>query len=1058
MISIASLRKFIENLFSGNEELDAFCHDNYPIIYREFSTGASRTTKLTRLLQRTDHSELLTKLRPYIPTAKLKEYQHLVAQLTQVRPQDHKPTLLLNLNRPPPNSRIHRLLGGWVVTVLSALFLSLLSPAIRNMLVRHPTLLGGVAVCVVGGIIYLLSFLNYRLALYRHAKDERRYLNYQQVYLDKLRSTEAAINTRGLLTRGHNNPSLAQVFVELQISAESPVRASPVPFGTQGPTKSRSIFAWLNHKDISDPKDPKYPTLVMLGPPGSGKTTLLEHVARILVEQRQAESSLPSIWVLPLLIYLRDHATWTTEANVLPQSLGELASPQIFFGRSSSDLNLPVDFFELALNRGHCLVLLDGFDEVGDLHQRARLRDWLEAQIKRYHRCRFIITSRPGGYRDAPITKITPLIVLEPKPLNWTQIQNFVERFYLAEERAVSIEKSSQEVEQFAKACSASLLDGLKRGAHLLDLANNPLLLTMIVLVHKYRKELPVSRVLLYKEICEVLIEEWQKGKDLRVPLNRELALALLEPLASCMMHEHLRDLTTGRIIQLVESLPEVSAKIKAGGIQFSKQILYTFQEYGLLLERENDLWAFAHLSLQEYLTACHLRRHESKDGSNLPDVSDPWWNESMRLYAALHDATQLITKCLNVGTVQSLILAADCIDEGVEIKPDVLKAAETRLLHALESSDVQLRQMAARITLMRRLRGLRGDGRSSVIDSAHIVNAEYQLFIDECQLSQEYEQPEYWREMLFPIGQAREPVRGMSPASALKFCNWLTKRFGNSTAASYRLPNEFEVADVRPQHSTPSPIATWYQDGKRLSHESKHLDLGWANNQSLLDTKEAIHIDTYTNNAGNLNFSAIRNDDIILLFGDAKLDCSFLIRWAKCLNLNKLLISRVEFNEYVDLNVSDAMHNETKVLLRIIYEIAKMLGLSSRISVRVRTYHFMLEHFSSIIKSYHWSPEIELLDSLLELMSAMQPINQRFAVRKFLWYLMQNALRSTGKITGAFSLGLHTEAGHANPLPDQYVGLMLDIYFYCSIQMAREQGEGPLAWEGLRIVREPSR
>ena len=68
------------------------------------------------------------------------------------------------------------------------------------------------------------------------------------------------------------------------------------------------------------------------------------------------------------------------------------------------------------------------------------------------------------------------------------------------------------------------------------DLAVNPLLLTMITLVHKERNSLPGRRVELYSEICEVVLGKRQAAKDLPSDLTPAQKRRVLEPLAWHMM------------------------------------------------------------------------------------------------------------------------------------------------------------------------------------------------------------------------------------------------------------------------------------------------------------------------------------------------------------------------------------------------------------------------------------------------------------------------------------------------------------------------------------------
>src|SRR5215471_8600879 len=58
-----------------------------------------------------------------------------------------------------------------------------------------------------------------------------------------------------------------------------------------------------------------------------------------------------------------------------------------------------------ALTAGHCLVLLDGLDEIVDADDRRGIVQRIEDFIRRHdnHANSFVITSRIAGYRSAPL-------------------------------------------------------------------------------------------------------------------------------------------------------------------------------------------------------------------------------------------------------------------------------------------------------------------------------------------------------------------------------------------------------------------------------------------------------------------------------------------------------------------------------------------------------------------------------------------------------------------------------------------------------------------------------
>lgn len=60
--SSGQLRRLLETLLLTDSELEAFCLDEYPEVYKQFTNGMYRIAKLNLLLSHADHMELLNKI------------------------------------------------------------------------------------------------------------------------------------------------------------------------------------------------------------------------------------------------------------------------------------------------------------------------------------------------------------------------------------------------------------------------------------------------------------------------------------------------------------------------------------------------------------------------------------------------------------------------------------------------------------------------------------------------------------------------------------------------------------------------------------------------------------------------------------------------------------------------------------------------------------------------------------------------------------------------------------------------------------------------------------
>src|SRR5260370_26627372 len=203
-----------------------------------------------------------------------------------------------------------------------------------------------------------------------------------------------------------------------------------------------------------------------------------------------------------------------------------------------------------------------------------------------YVQNRFILSSRPYGYRDNPIDGTT---VLEVRPFTPDQVERFVQNWYLANELK-SWGQDDPGVHLRAREGAQDLLRRLHHAPALLTLAVNPLLLTMIATVHRYRSSLPGKRVALYTEICEVFLGKRQEARGIALQLPPAQKQQVLQPLAYYLMQQGIREIPheVARSV-IAPHLAEVSTHMQPD--EFLQDIQNTS---GLLLERDPGIYGLA--------------------------------------------------------------------------------------------------------------------------------------------------------------------------------------------------------------------------------------------------------------------------------------------------------------------------------------------------------------------------------------------------------------------------------------------------------------------------------
>lgn len=601
----------------------------------------------------------------------------------------------------------------------------------------------------------------------------RRLARFDRRYREFVLGTLRFVDLKGLATIGPYTPQLDEVFVELELVPRSPhqVMSDPLADVPVELTERSSL------QDFLDQPSPR--VLAVVGAAGSGKTTLLRHTARQIC---QAGSNRRR--AVPIFLVLRDHA-----AEILADpdvALSDLERGML--GRYRTDE--PAGWFEQKLRDGACVVLLDGLDEVTTQGDRRSVSDWVERQIGQYPDNDYVITSRPHGYRAAEIGGAT---VLQVRRFTDEQVARFVRGWYWSMERH-SMGVDSGELAPHVVSAADDLLDRLRNTAALHELTVNPLLLTMIANVHHYRGALPGSRAELYSEICEVMLWRRHSAKKLPAELGGDQKELLLRQLAFTMMERRVRDLPrTGVLAALKPLLRRVSKELTA------EEFLADVGSSGLLIERENGLYSFAHHTFQEHLAAAHI--HDKGPAGLLPGlVDDEWWRDCTLLYAARADTDPIIRACLDSGSVTALALAFDCAQHAREIDPGLRDRLDELLASSYDAdTDPRRRRLMARVMVTRHLRQFTPAVGAKRICVQPITVDIYWLFLADT----ETEPPDDPRP--FTPGSGG-PVVGVHPADVLSFVRWANEIVGGE--AAYRLPNREEVNDpaVRRALDQPEP------------------------------------------------------------------------------------------------------------------------------------------------------------------------------------------------------------------------------------------------------------
>ncbi|MDJ0597026.1 MAG: NACHT domain-containing protein, partial [Pleurocapsa sp. MO_226.B13] len=451
---------------------------------------------------------------------------------------------------------------------------------------------------------------------------------------------------------------LENVFVSLRVVPKIPEKITGAMIGGEGDSGSQVIWDFLAQSNKK--KFQAFRRLAVIGWAGSGKTTLLKHLTLIYAKKQNKVYKAPKL--IPVLLYLRDIRRLIVTEQ--PPSLPKLIREHIKKLPTAVQLTPPANWIEERLKIGKFLVMLDGLDEVANSDERTQVSQWVNRQIETYRKNVFILTSRPHGYRSAPVEQVGT--VLKVLPFNSKQVKQFIQSWYLQTEIMSRAGRDTPAVRSEAKNNADDLIERIMDNRAIADMAKNPLLVTMIATVHYCGSALPGRRVELYQKICDLLLGSRQKAKKIKSPLTAEQNKSVLQVLALALMERKIREFNPN----LGQELIDDELKSVASNSLTAAEFLIQMKEVsGLLVERELGVYEFAHLSFQEYLAAAQVRALQ-QDNLLTENLQDPWWAETIRLYAAQSDASNLITAALSENTVAALKLALDCQEEGLRIKP----------------------------------------------------------------------------------------------------------------------------------------------------------------------------------------------------------------------------------------------------------------------------------------------------------------------------------------------------------------------------------------------------
>jgi hypothetical protein len=443
---------------------------------------------------------------------------------------------------------------------------------------------------------------------------------------------------------------LERLFVPLVVGA------IPPEYAPNDPDREKKLKKWHEENGSAVPFGEALAQngrLALLALPGGGKTLLLKRLAVAYADpdrREKTDDNLPNLDLLPILIRCREWRNYITlPISTMISKLSEITG--------NAQLKGLLQALDTRLRSGKVLLLVDGLDEIHSDAERCVFVDNLEAFLDEHKKVRLVVTSREAGFalvapslmrfcnrwRIAPLTEQAIALLCS----HWHALMG------------TSVGTADEDTRDVVQAIAGN--SALQR------LAENPLLLTMLLVVKHGYGRLPPDRVTLYDRAVEVLLDTWNIHGH--AALNPREAVPQIAYVAYKMMEQRKQTATESELLTLIEEcrreVPLVRLYAKDSPSEFLKRVEL---RSSLLLEAGKSpeggklvpFYQFRHLTFQEYMAAIavvdgHYAGYSESDVALLPIidrvVSDEW-KEVVPMAAVLAKkrASAIFNELLSLG------------------------------------------------------------------------------------------------------------------------------------------------------------------------------------------------------------------------------------------------------------------------------------------------------------------------------------------------------------------------------------------------------------------------
>ncbi|MBV7339774.1 SUMF1/EgtB/PvdO family nonheme iron enzyme [Chloroflexi bacterium TSY] len=198
------------------------------------------------------------------------------------------------------------------------------------------------------------------------------------------------------------------------------------------------------------------------------------------------------------------------------------------------------------------------------------------------------------------------------------------------------------DAELYAERQTEQLLSAIRSNERIRDLAINPLMLTVIAMVHRDRVKLPDRRAELYAEAVDVLLGKWDEARGVQeAPILENKTFdtgdrrLMLQSIALHMHEQGRKDIELDELNLLLNQLfYDITGEARSASKAAERFLAVIRERTGLLIARGEGHYAFSHLTFQEFLAALALLSQNNYIDYALEYSDRPWWRQVILLAA----------------------------------------------------------------------------------------------------------------------------------------------------------------------------------------------------------------------------------------------------------------------------------------------------------------------------------------------------------------------------------------------------------------------------------------